>query len=47
AAWRREVRESHPDQMIARGLPEEAVKLAQKRLIAVNDAWEEIQGRAS
>jgi len=40
--WRREVRESHPDRMIARGVPKEAVKLAEKRLIAVNRAWEEI-----
>lgn len=46
-AWRTEVRESHPDRLIARGLPEEAVKLAEKRLIAVNAAWEEIQGRAA
>ncbi len=46
AAWRMEVRESHPDRMIARGVPEEAVKLAEKRLIAVNRAWEEIsEGR--
>lgn len=42
AAWRRAVRESHPDVMIARGVPEEAMKLAEKRLIAVNRAWEEI-----
>jgi len=42
-AWRREVRESHPDQLIARGVPQEAVKLAEKHLIAVNRAWEEIQ----
>ncbi|MCK8465236.1 molecular chaperone DjiA [Aliiroseovarius sp. S1339] len=42
AVWRDEVRESHPDRMIARGVPEEAVKLAEKRLIAVNRAWEEI-----
>ena len=42
AAWRRAVRESHPDAMIARGVPEEAVKLAERRLIAVNRAWEEI-----
>jgi DnaJ like chaperone protein len=42
AAWRAEVRESHPDRMIARGVPEEAIKLAEKRLIAVNRAWEEI-----
>jgi len=42
AAWRAEVRESHPDRMIARGVPEEAIKLAEKRLIAVNRAWEMI-----
>ncbi len=41
-AWRRAVRDSHPDAMIARGVPEEAVKLAERRLIAVNRAWEEI-----
>ncbi|SLN47381.1 molecular chaperone DjiA [Roseisalinus antarcticus] len=41
-AWRKLVRSSHPDVMIARGVPEEAVKLAEKRLIAVNRAWEEI-----
>ena len=40
--WRAEVRESHPDRMFARGVPEEAVKLAEKRLIAVNRAWDEI-----
>lgn len=42
AAWRRHVRETHPDRMMARGVPEEAVKLAEKRLIAVNRAWERI-----
>ncbi len=42
AVWRSEVRESHPDRMIARGVPEEAIKLAEKRLVAVNRAWEEI-----
>lgn len=42
-AWRAEVRAGHPDQLIARGVPEEAVKLAEKHLIAVNQAWEEIQ----
>ena len=44
AAWRRLVRESQPDVMLARGVPEEAVKLAEKRLIAINRAWEEIGG---
>jgi DnaJ like chaperone protein len=45
AAWRRLVRETHPDRMIARGVPEEAVRLAEKRLIAVNRAWERISGQ--
>ncbi|MEL6521021.1 MAG: molecular chaperone DjiA [Pseudomonadota bacterium] len=44
AAWRRLVRESHPDVMMARGVPEEAIKLAEKRLVAINRAWEEIGG---
>jgi DnaJ like chaperone protein len=48
AAWRNLVRESHPDRMMARGVPEEAVKLAEKRLIVINEAWEEIStGRAA
>jgi DnaJ like chaperone protein len=47
AAWRQLVRESHPDRMIARGVPEEAVKLAERRLIAINRAWEEISGKAA
>lgn len=43
AVWRKLVRETHPDQMMARGVPEEAVKLAERRLVAINRAWEEIQ----
>ncbi len=43
-AWKRLVRESHPDAMIARGVPEEAVKMAEKRIIDLNRAWEEIKG---
>jgi len=42
AAWRAQVRETHPDRLAARGLPEEAVKLAEKRLVAINRAWEQI-----
>ena len=46
AAWRALVRETHPDRMLARGLPEEAVRLAEHRLITVNRAWEAIsEGR--
>lgn len=45
AAWRRAVRESHPDGMAARGLPPEAIRLAEDRLRDVNRAWEEISAR--
>jgi DnaJ like chaperone protein len=46
AAWRAAVRTAHPDRMMARGVPEEAMRLAERRLIAINRAWEEISGRA-
>ena len=46
-AWRQLVRETHPDQMVARGVPEEAVKLAEKRLIAINRAWDDINEKAA
>jgi len=45
AAWRALVRETHPDRAQARGLPPEAVKLAERRLVAVNRAWEQIGGQ--
>ncbi|WP_411890216.1 TerB family tellurite resistance protein [Yoonia sp. SDW83-1] len=43
ASWRKLVRETHPDQMMARGVPEEAIKLAERRMVAINRAWEQIQ----
>lgn len=46
-AWRDLVRETHPDRMIARGVPVEAVKLAEKRLIVINQAWEELKKDAA
>ncbi len=47
SAWRVLVRETHPDRMAARGVPEEAIKIAERRLIDVNRAWESIaQGRS-
>ena len=47
AAWRGLVRETHPDRLLARGLPEEAVKLAERRLVDINRAWERIQADAA
>ena len=40
--WQRLVHESHPDNMIAQGLPQEAINLATSRLIAINEAWQKI-----
>jgi len=37
------VRTYHPDRMIARGLPEEAINLAEKRIIQINEAFESIK----
>lgn len=47
AAWKALVRDNHPDVMAARGLPPEAVKLAERRLIAINAAWAELNARAA
>lgn len=41
-AWRVAVRDSHPDGMQARGVPPEAIRLAERRLVAINHAWETI-----
>lgn len=46
-SWRQLVRNTHPDSMIARGVPEEAIKLAEKRMIDINRAWEEINQAAA
>ncbi|WP_417807851.1 TerB family tellurite resistance protein [Thioclava sp.] len=45
--WSAKVREAHPDRAIARGLPPEAVQLAEQRLIALNAAWEELRDSAA
>lgn len=44
-AYRRLVREAHPDALRARGVPDEAVRLAEDRLKALNAAWEQVQNR--
>ncbi|MCE8513942.1 molecular chaperone DjiA [Ruegeria pomeroyi] len=42
--WRKLVRETHPDAMMARGVPEEAIRLAEKKMIDINRAWDELNG---
>lgn len=41
--YRRLVAENHPDRLIARGLPEEFVALANDKLAAINAAYEQIE----
>jgi DnaJ like chaperone protein len=41
--YRRLVRENHPDRLIARGVPEEFIRIANDRLAAINIAWEQIE----
>jgi DnaJ like chaperone protein len=42
ARYRKLVRELHPDRMIARGVPEEARRMAERRLATVTGAYAEI-----
>ena len=42
AQYRRLVRENHPDALIARGVPKEFVDMADRKLAAINAAYEEI-----
>jgi DnaJ like chaperone protein len=42
-AWLKLVRENHPDLMVARGLPEEFIAIANARLAAINAAYEQIE----
>ena len=41
AAWRAAIKSNHPDVLIARGLPPEALKLAEGRVQAINQAWDD------
>ncbi|MDP5305779.1 molecular chaperone DjiA [Paracoccus sp. 2205BS29-5] len=41
--WRSLVREAHPDRAIARGLPPEAVRLAEARTRRLNEAWQKFR----
>jgi len=46
AAWRQLVRNNHPDALVARGLPPEAISMAEKRLIDINRAWKTWSSKA-
>ena len=44
-AWKALVRDSHPDVMQARGVPPEAMKLAERRMQLINEAWRKISAK--
>lgn len=44
-AWKDLVRDTHPDVMTARGVPPEALKLAERRMQLINEAWREISAK--
>ena len=43
AAYRRLVREHHPDRLIAQGMPQEFIDVANDRLAAINGAYERLR----
>jgi DnaJ like chaperone protein len=43
AAWRKLVRENHPDTLIAQGMPKEFIDMANGKMAAINDAWDRIR----
>jgi DnaJ like chaperone protein len=42
-AWLRQVRIHHPDRLIAQGLPEEAIAVANRKLALINDAYDRLR----
>jgi DnaJ like chaperone protein len=42
-AWLRQVKAHHPDRLIASGLPEEAIKVANRKLALINDAYDRLR----
>lgn len=42
AAWRKLVRDTHPDKLMAQGLPREFVELANEKLATINAAYDKI-----
>jgi DnaJ like chaperone protein len=42
AAWKRLVREHHPDRLTAQGMPQEFVAIATEKLARINAAWDRV-----
>lgn len=42
-AWLRQVRAHHPDRLIAQGLPEEVIAIANRKVALINDAYDRLK----
>jgi DnaJ like chaperone protein len=42
-AWLRHVKANHPDRLMAQGLPEEAIAMANRKLALINDAYDRLR----
>ncbi len=42
AAWRKLIRENHPDRLIAQGMPEDFIAVATEKMAVINAAWDQI-----
>jgi DnaJ like chaperone protein len=42
-AWLRQVKMHHPDRLVAQGLPEEAIQVANRKLALINDAYDRLR----
>jgi len=43
AAWKRLMRENHPDSLASRGVPEEFIARASEKVARINAAWDRIK----
>jgi DnaJ like chaperone protein len=43
AAYRKLIKEHHPDRLVAQGMPKEVVELANEKLATINDAYDKIE----
>ena len=45
AAWRRLIRENHPDTLIAQGMPQDFVDVATDKMATINAAWDRVRSQ--
>ena len=43
AAWRKLIRENHPDSLIAQGMPQDFIDVANDKMAAINGAWDAVR----